>query len=248
MRISPIQNVNYSSYQKKKIENPSFKAFVREVKKPGSDEIMWKNNTGIFRMDMSWSDLANFLKEKYSDVEKVHVYNYASSNGLEAYSLLMELLANNDVEDVDKFLPIIAKDVDEYAIRMAKGRLVDINDCEKRKINIHTDNHFDDYFETVSWKKGKYRPKLKLTENVEFSVGDFTKEYEDLPKDNVIIIARNCWRYFPEDARQELPQKLYDHLGKNVTLITGNYDTVLGFKKFKHSGFKRTHIPYVYVK
>ena len=70
MRISPIQNVNFSSYQKKKKENPSFKAFVREVKKPGSDEIMWKNNTGIFRMDMSWSDLANFLKEKLITITK----------------------------------------------------------------------------------------------------------------------------------------------------------------------------------
>ena len=42
---------------------------------------------------------------------------------------------------------------------------------------------------------------------------------------------------------------IYEHLGKNVTLITGNFDSLgLGFKKFKNSGFKRTYIPYVYEK
>lgn len=246
MKIQSIQSY-YS--QQKAVKQPSFQAFKRTVRKPGSEEVLWKNNTGLYRIDMSWSYLAEFLKEKYSDVEKVYVYNYASSNGLEAYTLLMELLAHNDENEVNKFMPIIAKDVDEFAIKMAKRKLIDISDCEKQKINKHTNNHFDDYFEEDKTKKGKYRPKDKLTEKVIFSVGDFTKEYEELPKDNVIILARNCWPYFPNEEKQELPQKLYDYLGKNVTLITGNFDSLqLGFKKFKNSGFKLTHIPYVYVK
>lgn len=245
MKIQSIQ----SYYQRNNYKQPSFQAFKRTVKRPETGEVLWKNNTGFYRIDMSWTYLAEFLKEKYSGVEKVFVYNYASSNGLEAYTLLMELLANNSKDEVDKFMPIIAKDVDEFAIKMANKKLIDISECEKQKINKHTDNHFDDYFEEDEIKKGKYRPKEKLTANVIFSVGDFTEEYEKLPKDNVIILARNCWPYFPNETKHDLPQKLYEHLGKNVTLITGNFDSLgLGFKKFKNSGFKRTYIPYVYEK
>ena len=55
--------------------------------------------------------------------------------------------------------------------------------------------------------------------------------------------------YFSEKDIMNLPRKLYEHLGKNATLITGNYDFLhLGYRKFRDSGFKQTYIPYVYEK
>ena len=77
MKIQSIQ----SYYQRNNYKQPSFQAFKRTVKRPETGEVLWKNNTGFYRIDMSWTYLAEFLKEKYSGVEKVFVYNYASSNG-----------------------------------------------------------------------------------------------------------------------------------------------------------------------
>jgi chemotaxis methyl-accepting protein methylase len=246
MKIQSINNNSYSSYR---APQPSFKAFKREVTKITSPEVLWRNNTAIFRNDMAWGELIKFLEEKYANVEKVHVYNYACSNGLETYSFLMELLSNHDEKTIKKFTPIIAKDFDNFAVSMANSKLVDIEDFEIERINAHTNGRFKDFFYKNSHIEGKYSPTNKLTPLVSFGLGDFTKEYNTLPKDNIIIIVRNCWPYFSQDDIENLPQKLYEHLGKNTTLITGNYDFLnLGYRKFRDSGFKQTYIPYVYEK
>ena len=248
-----IQSINSSYYFNNQNTKPSFKSFKRAVVKPCKnpliEEVLWRNNTSIYRNDMAWGELVKFLKEKYADVEKVAVYNYAGSNGLETYTFLMELLSTSDNETIQKFTPIIARDFDKYAINLANQKSVELEDFEIDRVNIHTKGCFEDYFEKKAQLDGKYYPKENLTDLIEFGVGDFTKEYKDLPKDNVIIIVRNCWPYFSQDDRENLPQKLYEHLGKNATLITGNYDFLnLGYRKFRDSGFRQTYIPYVYEK
>ena len=251
MRIQSINNSYYvtTSHSTK----PSFKSFKREVVKPGTspliEEVLWRNNTSIYRNDMAWGELVKFLKEKYAKVDKVAVYNYACSNGLETYTFLMELISNTDKETIDKFTPVIARDFDNFAINLAQRKLVDIDDFEINRINTHTNGKFEEYFTKKTKLDGKYSPKENLTALANFGVGDFTKDYINLPKDNVIIIVRNCWPYFSADDIDNLPKKLYDHLGKNATLVTGNYDFLhLGYRKFRDVGFKQTYIPYVYEK
>lgn len=251
MRIQSINNNYYMPC--KHHTRPTFKSFKREVVKSGcsplTEEILWRNNTSIYRSDLAWGELVKFLKEKYAKVGKVAVYNYACSNGLEAYTFLMELLSTTEKDIVDKFTPIIARDFDPFAINLANRKLVDIEDFEIDRINAHTNGHFEDYFVKKTKINTKYSPKENLTSLVHFGIGDFTKDYEKLPKDDVIIFVRNCWPYFSQDDIDNLPRKLYEHFGKNATLITGNYDFMnLGYRKFRDVGFKQTYIPYVYEK
>ena len=246
MKIQAINN-NYSKYSKP-VANPSFKSFYREVK-ADSSKVLWRNNTTFFRNDLAWTDLAKFLKDKYAKTDKVNVFMYACSNGLEAYSFLMKMFSCFNENFVKKFTPIIAKDFDSFPISVAKKKMVDIEPVEVERINFHTNDNFDEYFSKITKLENKYQPSEKLTKLVEFEVGDFTEEYKDLPKDNTILFVRNCWPYFPTKMQEELPKKLYEHLGKNSTVIVGNFDYyLLGLFEYKSYGFKPTSVPNVYEK
>ena len=217
--------------------------------KSSSAKVLWRNNTSFFRNDLAWKELVLFLKKKYANVDKVNVFSYACSNGLEVYSFLMEMFSNLDEKTIKKFTPIIAKDFDSVPINAAKSKIIDISFVEQHRINYHTKYKFDDYFTKITQLEGKYRPSEKLTDLVEFRVGDFTEEYKDLPKDNTVLFVRNCWPYFSPEMQKELPQKLYNYLGENSTVILGNFDYyLLGLFVYKTYGFRPTYVHNVYEK
>lgn len=244
MRIGNIQNlVNINApqtQQKQRVQHPSFGAFERDVfVKQNSflQRLSHRNNTYLFRTDLYWPGLIDYLVEKYKDVDKVNVYNYACSNGLEAYSFLMELFGRHDEETADKFTPIIAKDYDSFVINLANQRLVEITDEEKQRINNHTYGHFKDFFRKNSTIKDKYSPTEKLTSRVVFEVGDITKEFNDIKKDNTIVFARNFWPYLSPADRKWTLQKIAKQLGENSILIVGDYDDTCTYGDFELDEF-----------
>ena len=68
--------------------------------------------TCMFREDLDWKKLGEFLETRFAKCSKVNTYVYGCSDGSEAYSLSI-LLQNKFGKDAEKFFPIIAKDIDE---------------------------------------------------------------------------------------------------------------------------------------
>lgn len=121
MQVTKIQNTTYK---------PVFHSWEREVKDPITKELKHRNDTYFYRDGSKyWNDLTNFIVDKYANANKVNVYSYGCSNGSEPYTFVMQMLTKYP-DEAKKFLPVIAKDYDELAIKMAKSGLlpIDIND------------------------------------------------------------------------------------------------------------------------
>lgn len=231
MRINSIQN-NYN--------NIAHKSFSRTVYSNAADGIVQhKNNTMLCRSDMDWQSLIKFLVDKYKDVDKVHIFDYACSNGSEAYTILINLFNNYSENIVKKFTPVIARDYDNFVINLANLKTLTIDSEEQNHINQCTENKFNEYFSLVSKILNKYSPSSKLTSNVVFQVGDITKDYENLPKENVVLFVRNMWPYLKFEEQQSLPRRLCHHFDKNTTIIIGRHDLrTQKYSDFIKNGFE----------
>lgn len=222
MRILNIQNNNYA---------PNFGNWNREVFKTSTNslvqELKHRNDTQFYRDGGHWYNIVKMLTEKYKNVSKVNTYCYGCSNGSEPYTFLMELMSICEKDVVQKFLPIIAKDYDKVAIEAAKKNVYPIGTRETDSIlaytgrsldyflnNTHKHNHFNHY----------YSAKPILTDNVQFSVADILEDYKNIKSDNTVVFARNFWPYLSDNNQKELAKNLYQQLGKNSTLIIGNFD------------------------
>lgn len=222
MRIQNIQNKNYS---------PNFGNWNREVFKTSTDslvqELKHRNDTQFYRDGGLWYNIVKMLTEKYKNVSKVNTYCYGCSNGSEPYTFLMELMSICKKDVVQKFLPIIAKDYDEIAIEVAKKNVYAIGTREADSILTYTGRSLD-YFLNNTQKYNQfdhhYSAKPILTDNVQFSVADVLEDYKNIKPDNTVVFARNFWPYLSDNNQKELANNLYQQLGKNSTLIIGNFD------------------------
>lgn len=232
-----VQNVNTN------LQNNNFRGFVRTVYKAGktttAENIQHRNNTWFFRKDLDWLRFADFLRNKYQNVEKVNTYVQACSDGREAYSLLMALDTALGEKETEKFCPILAKDYDIFVINQARTEFLELDDIEKDRINQITNGRFDEYFQPASKLEKKYKPTKKLTDRIKFDVSDFTKEYNTLPKENCVLLVRNCWPYFSMTNQYNLPQKICEHFEKNSTIVIGEFDLESQERRdFLKNGFK----------
>ena len=235
MRILGINN-NYNT-------KPSFRGFERTVYKAGKpslDEyISHRNNTYALRMDINWINLAKTVFEKFKDVDNVFTTFYACSDGRETQSFLIALDSLFGEKATEKFCPIIAKDYDPFVINIANKNFYEFSEEEIRRINKISGGKFHEYYETVSKLDNRYKATKKLTDRILYEVGDFTKEYQILPKENVILGIRNCWPYFSMKNQYTLPMRVCNHFDKNALLLLGDFDfTTQDKTDFMQNGFK----------
>ncbi|MBE7703906.1 MAG: hypothetical protein E7Z89_07650 [Cyanobacteria bacterium SIG28] len=237
---------------------PTFSAWNRTVYRPTKarpliKEVAYRNDTSFFRGDLMWDKFIKFLTDKYQDVSKVNVYNYACSNGSEPFSIIMKLLSTLGEKESEKFFPIIAKDIDTDAIKIAKSNSLPIDWYEKTSINYHTNNKFDLYFtkdplaNSVNEEQFYYQtsnnyiqntsgnsndfednqtfyfPAKSLTERVEFSKRDIFEDYKNINPENSVVLVRNFWPYLEHNI-PKLISKLAEQMGKNSTLVIGGFD------------------------
>ncbi len=234
MRIYSIQN-NYQTTRPKPRVTPTFQqSWLREsltsLKSTRYDRYMLnRNDTFFFRPNPSWKELTSLLEFKFSDVPKVNVYDYACSNGSEAYTFLMEMFSECSENFVKKFLPVIAKDVDPVAIKKATQRGIAMETAEINSINMHTRNNFTKFFNESGFisddEEVVYVPKPILKDNVIFSQANILNDIENIEPENTVVFARNFWPYLLAQERVELAQKLGERLKSNSVIVFGDFDT-----------------------
>ena len=241
-----IQNasIKFDNYNKKS-STTCFKAWYREVYKPSmlvdfiehpvtrakipqaAMELQHKNDTLFFRDGLNfWNKLLDIIATKYKNVQKVNVFNYACSNGSEAYTFIMSLLSKFDNNFANKFFPILAKDYDHFAIKMANESSIPISDTEFSDITKFTNNQFLRFFGESQYfdeqETGYYSTSDELKSKVLFTQADILKDYKSINPSNSIVFARNFWPYIDNDGtRIKFFKNLYEHLDKGCYLEEG---------------------------
>ena len=254
MRISHVQNNNYNN----KYSQPSFGIWTRGVYKQtqnGVSELVYRNDTMFFRDPEFWRKFTDYLEKKFEKIPKANVYCHACSDGSEAYTFAMSMMSKGK-EFANKFLPVMARDIDSEAIVKALNNDYMITKKELANISLLTKTSPDKHIRYSRYDfdlqdKTKAEIKSSLREKVQFGIGDIFEDYKNINPDNAIVLARNFWPYIEDlPKRSEFFKKLYDHLNEGSLFVIGNFDAseVPGRGYFfgdvkseiEKSGFKKT--------
>ena len=110
--------------------NNSIPTFKQTHRKDSSSNIQnYYTTTEFFRDDFDMDGFINYANNLYKDTPNVNVISYACSTGKETYSLALKLKINLK-DKANKFLPLIAKDIDTNCILKAKRGRYKISDKE----------------------------------------------------------------------------------------------------------------------
>lgn len=234
MKISPI---NYYP----KLTTPSFSEYSTSEY---TDNVKYYTTTEWFRDDFDIDALLFYANSMYKDTQKVNVISYGCSDGEETYSLALKLKML-PLKDSEKYLPLIAKDIDHKCITLAKRGRYKISDREAFKIEKNGDyklyryvNLFDDGLEKYVFVRDA------LKNDINFDIGDICKDIDNIPRKNTILLCRNFWPYLLEKNRIELADKLGKYLDESSLVVTGSFDVLCDTTNLlKTKGFEETGIP-----
>ncbi len=226
-------------------------------------EIYTSSYTEFFRDDIDWNKFSSYLSKRFKDCERVNTYDYACSEGLEAYSMSI-MFQHKFGEDAEKFFPIIAKDIDKDTItknieRQKTGKMprkCTIGSMAKA-INMcphDMEKHFVTAEMTISHGAIKKTDALKekVTNKVIFDEANILEDIENIDsKHPSIIMMRNMWPYVDENEYQDFADKLYHQLAPGSIAVVGSFDSFYGklyddcpsiAKALTHAGFKQSKV------
>ena len=215
-----------------------------------------QNTTGM-RNDLSYTDLAEIIKYRFSDFDRVNIMPMNVSDGTEAYFIANALIDVNGLDKCKKkYFPICASDIDSEVInKYGKAGVVYLSEYEKNLLNSDNSNIFNvcDEFELRDESaKGKL---CKLSDehknNFNFEVNDFQQRLKDFEDEgNSVIIIRNCLRQsFGDIDSAVLVFDIAEKLKGESLLVIGDADRVrmpffnnalnICFKEIKHNIFEK---------
>ena len=239
MKISPInfnrQNftsttrTTYISNSDGVFTLPRFNSLIGEspsFKKEDNVKMVVSNSTNFFRKDISWNNLGKIFRKQFPK-GNVKIYDFACSDGSEAYSIIIALMEQLGQKEAKRFLPIIASDVDEEIIRMANSGKIGVRADELPKIeDMIKKGGIEKYF--IVHKTGSgyvLSPKEILSKNVVFKKETISKGLDEVNKDeNNIIFCRNFWKYLSFNEMSEASWKLKEKLNDKTLVAIGDFD------------------------
>lgn len=236
MQVLPINNYNYT---KNGYNAPSFNANNRWIyglnNKP-----LYKTTTGMLRTDLNWEAYVRKLCNKHSLDDKVNVMIHACSNGMEAMSLLLAFLVLKPKE-VDKFCPLLAKDIDYHNIEIAKNGRVEVTKEDIARINRLTDNQTNKFFNCNIFGDRLFLiPCNEIRDRIIYEQGDVFNDIEKIPNQKSVLHVRNMWQYMSLPEREALLKKMSDRFcDSSSTVVFGDYDFDYDFESMlNYYGFE----------
>ena len=137
LSISPVRNYN-----------PSFGLFLYTIKDKDGNAVN-RCDTAIFRNDLDFDEVVNFIDKKYESVNQPKILDYACSDGEEIYSVL-SLMDSMLGKKAQKFYPVTAKDINSDALHLAKRGVFYLTYDEYQAASHYLKNDFDKYFTLCS--------------------------------------------------------------------------------------------------
>lgn len=185
------------------------------------------NSTSFFRRDLDWKTIGETFDKQFPK-GKVNIYDFACSDGSEAFSLIIALIEQLGEKKASRFFPIIASDIDDEIIKMAtSGQIMAKEEDLLAMQNIIKDENVKKYFRITELGGGRYllSPKEILTKNVIFKKEGISTGLEEVQKDeNNIILARNFWKYLSREDIANASWKLGQKINSKTLVIIGNFD------------------------
>lgn len=186
------------------------------------------NSTRFFRSDINWKDLGYTFNKEFPK-GKVNVYDFACSDGSEAYSIIITLLEQLGQKQAQRFLPIIASDIDPEIVAMAKsGKIKATEEDLFNMENIIQNGGISKYFDVRQLGVNDYILSAKeiLKKNVIFEQENIKQGLEKIQKgENNIVLARNFWKYLSSENLAAASWRLGEKADENMLLIIGNFDS-----------------------
>ncbi len=191
-------------------------------------KVVNRGTTTLLRHDLDFDKLVLFLVNKYCNVKKVNVINYACSNGAETYSfitMLFHMFGKTKIPN--KFIPVIAKDIVQEHIDAAKGGKFEISSIEAAYINYFLPQKaYRNYFKQnrKNLENSILTIKERFKKMVNFKKGNILRDAPKIDFHNTVLFARNFWPYLKPKYREKLARTLSERMDSTSTLIIGNFD------------------------
>ncbi|HET9167967.1 MAG TPA: CheR family methyltransferase [Actinospica sp.] len=179
------------------------------------------NVTGFFRDTESWEYLAGhaipqIIADKPADAE-IRVWSAGCSTGEEAYTLAVLFAEALGAEECARRLKIYGTDVDEEALREARGGVY-----SHRALEPLTPELRGRYFEASS---GNYAFRADLRRRVIFGRHDITR---DAPISRLdLLVCRNTLMYFNMEAQSQIVERFHFALRPGGYLFLGKAEMLL---------------------
>lgn len=211
--------------------------------------------TKMFRTDLDWERFTDYMVKHFRDKEDVQFIQFGSSDGSEAYTQIITLLEN--YKDVDKFFPIKAFDINKEICDVAKSRIVNVNNIDKKKFEerrINLEKYFTKTNDNLQIQNDKlnnpesYKVKNILANKVIFKNEDMMNilnQHED--NSNTVIMCRNILLYFSDREVDRFANLAGCNLQKGSLVVIGDYDNpradealqIRGFTKVMHNVYRK---------
>lgn len=194
------------------------------------------NHTSIYRNDIEWDKLAEYIVKNFKDKEKVNIEQYACSDGSESYTIILSLLKAAQNKNIRKFFPIKAFDIDNEVItKAAQEGIINLEekDLERLKTNGFKSEEFFTKSDKRLWLKqeslyftGKtYNVSQYLQDKVMFDKGNMFVEIGNLKDNsNTVLFCRNILLYMDDCEHQYFIEKAGEKLKKGSLLVIGTLD------------------------
>ncbi len=211
-----------SLYEKKGFQ--SFKDFAAALEKDQALlnetlDRMTINVSEFYRNYKRWEVLETAILPLIKHSKPLKIWSAACSTGEEPYTLAMIL-------DQQKGLPgyqILATDIDDKALEKAKKGVY-----QERSLQEVPSSVKDRYFTQNADKS--YEVKHDIKKNIRFQKHNLLADrYE---QDFDLIVCRNVFIYFTENAKEELYLKMAHSLRKNGVLFVGSTEQIFNPEKF----------------
>lgn len=230
---------------------PNQPTFTHFSRKKQTENYEYYTSTSLFREDLDWDGLMNLMRRKYKNADKVNLICHACSDGEEAYSLALKVKKTFG-KSADKFLPVIAKDIDYDNIFKAKRANYVVFNDEISRLEQHggldLNRYFDIYKNDFTYETYA-KPRDSLKEYVDFAQGDILEDIKKIPKENTVLMCRNFIPYLPAKSQTELIKQFGERLDSSSLLVLGEFDMrddiLVALKK---NGFEQTEIKHVFQK
>ena len=254
MRISPINYYCNINRQYNRLSNVNF-GYRCEEQKDENGVVVNRNTTAIARAGLHVNSLPSFLEEVFPGDERVIMMDYGCSTGEEPSTIFLSLHHKLKDKAIQKYCPIIAKDINPENIDRAKnGNIIAIFD-EVWWLKQSFGPKRYDYFYITDLLNGKYRltPKPLLADNIKYFVADIREDSHKIPNRRVVLSCRNFWPYLSKEDQHMVLKNISQRLTDDQNLlIVGDFDLAaqngITEDMLKQYGFEQTKYKFIYRK
>lgn len=263
MKISLCPKYNFSFKSNDRVvyrdyDNQVCSCDRNELNASQNDDLIYSNFTLFFRPDLNsahsdrystignWDGFRKTIVDEFKNVSKVNVYDFACSDGSEAYSLVLSLIDELGEDDAKKFFPISAYDIDGTMIELAKNGKIpcymdDINRLSQNLRNNKTKSYFGLDFQPSRYATYSFLAGDSLKKNINFDVANIQDKIAQIEPSNSLVLCRNFLPYLSKKDLYEIIRELGQKFDDSSLVVIGHFDKFSAYCALNACGFREIY-------